>query len=245
MKTAVVFATYNNIGDDIQTLAALRFAPDAVFVDRDKISIEKRKLKIIGGHYWLSGKNFPPKNYIDFLPISMHIADPNLDLEWFKKREPIGCRDLWTKKHLEENNIEAYFSGCLTLTFPEYSGERKGIIYVDVPDEIKEKDGLSISNIIPGTDILGVRERLEIAEERIELFKRAELVITSRLHVALPCVAIGTPVALHRSSILYRPERFEGYEFIKDFNGFNEDYKVNKPIELIQNLDRKIKEFVK
>ncbi|MHB9292886.1 hypothetical protein Holit_01999 [Hollandina sp. SP2] len=37
-------------------------------------------------------------------------------IKYLKKHEPIGCRDYGTVKLLGKYGINAYFSGCLTLT---------------------------------------------------------------------------------------------------------------------------------
>src|SRR5690606_10070852 len=38
------------------------------------------------------------------------------------------------------------------------------------------------------------RERAEEAQKLLDVYSQASLVITSRIHCALPCVALGTPV---------------------------------------------------
>ena len=48
-----------------------------------------------------------------------------------------------------------------------------------------------------------------IAIARLDTFHRAEVIETSRLHIALPCLAFGTPVIIRRSEVgaISRPER--------------------------------------
>jgi len=60
----------------------------------------------------------------------------------------------------------------------------------------------------------------ELALHRLETLRTAELVHTSRLHVALPCLAFGTPVVLRRKvrDSAFQPQRFSlldelGFEF--------------------------------
>jgi len=59
-------------------------------------------------------------------------------IEYLSKHEPIGCRDYHTRDLLLENDIDAYFSGCLTLTLEnEYSNRNSGGIYlVDLEESI-------------------------------------------------------------------------------------------------------------
>ena len=52
--------------------------------------------------------------------------------EYLKSFKPIGCRDKETLEILKRNNIEAYFSGCLTLTI----GKMGGLITNKKTDEI-------------------------------------------------------------------------------------------------------------
>lgn len=49
---------------------------------------------------------------------------------------------------------------------------------------------------------------LRIAEEHVKAYARAKLVITSRIHCALPCLALGTPVILVRTK--FDADRFKG-----------------------------------
>ncbi len=53
-------------------------------------------------------------------------------------------------------------------------------------------------------------DQWRLALERLELLRRAEIVYTRRLHVAIPCLAFGTPVVLYRffAKQALRPERF-------------------------------------
>lgn len=133
-----------NIGDYIQTLAALQFMPHVdEYFDKtaDDMGVEKIKMIMNGWYIWQPEK-FPVSSRIIPLPISMHIspvhADRLLSLDyvfnWFKKNEPIGCRDKETERILSMHGIKSYFSGCLTLTLGEKyktNEERKGLIFVD------------------------------------------------------------------------------------------------------------------
>ena len=59
--------------------------------------------------------------------------------EYFKAHEPIGCRSPATAKAFMNIGVEAYFSGCLTLTLRLPKRERDGTIYaVDVEADLFE-----------------------------------------------------------------------------------------------------------
>lgn len=157
-------------------------------------------------------------------------------LESLKEIEPIGCRDLSTVKFLESQGIKAYFSSCLTTTLDKkykYDGERSGVIYSDVDWLLKPGKLFPLNRWIKRTRIcnrlksflnvysnepvsmishiapinLTHNQRFEIAEDLINQYAKAKLVITSRIHAALPCIALGTPVILvveHYDNLRYQ-----------------------------------------
>ena len=49
-----------------------------------------------------------------------------------------------------------------------------------------------------------------IAHRNLELYRVAKVVVTGRLHVAIPCVAIGTPVILYAGREMDGDGRFSG-----------------------------------
>jgi hypothetical protein len=81
--------------------------------------------------------------------------------------------------------------------------------------------------------------RMSLAEEMLRRYKTAAFVITSRLHVALPCLALGTPVVLLKRGIR-TDVRFEGVrDFVNhlDEHSSKSDYDWNRPP---QNPDRHV-----
>lgn len=68
--------------------------------------------------------------------------------------------------------------------------------------------------------------RVDRAEELLATYSSAKLVITSRLHCALPCIALGTPVVLLRPGVESDP-RFEG---LRDFVRCHSD--PSRPIQI-------------
>ena len=116
---------YGNIGDYIQSLAALQFLPKncmPIFIDRDEIDNyngEKATIIMNGWYRIKSKKKFISPNLLPIF-ISIHISNPdNIDsyfINNLKKFEPIGCRDTFTLNALKKNGINSYFSSCLTTT---------------------------------------------------------------------------------------------------------------------------------
>lgn len=136
--------TYN-VGDYIQSLAAAQYLPRVdAYVNREKLADyrgEKMKM-ILNGWFTHNTKNWIPSEDIEPLFISFHInntASKNMlspeGVAYLKKHEPIGCRDKFTVTLLQEKGIEAYFSGCLTLTLDSYKKDpqvkREGFYVVD------------------------------------------------------------------------------------------------------------------
>lgn len=120
---------HKNIGDPIQTLAALQFAgDDALLLERERLDVYDgpEVNAIMNAYYMHDGHRWPPSEKINPLMLSIHInptqAEAMLSSEgvsYFKCHEPIGCRDKGTQRLLEEKGVKAYFSGCLTLTLGE------------------------------------------------------------------------------------------------------------------------------
>ena len=228
----------DNLGDDIQSLAALQFLPNIdFFVERDRISSFKneQKLNLIMNGWFMGRKSWPPSNCINPCFTSFHLStyaypeygqDPSSwllndeSVEYFRHFQPIGCRDLRTAELLDERGISCYFSGCLTLTFSaqNYSGERREILLVDVNaniaslfNSIPAKLRKNVAAISHDTGVGYVPElRLNLSAQLLGRYSRAHLVVTSRLHCLLPCLALGTPVLFIQPKIDLL--RFTGYE---------------------------------
>ena len=261
MKYGALTYKAQNYGDDIQTIAAMRFLPKCdYFVNRDDIQNEKRKVKIIGNAYWDKGLGEIPDN-IKMLPISMHLNNRTINLDWLIKNQPIGCRDTATMEFLHKKGIKAYFSGCLTLTLPEYRGKRENrILLVDCPDDVTRESETVLDNIkFPkGAEVVKVsprysmpydiidkpEERLKEAEKLLDLYRTSRLVISRRIHAVFPCVGMGTPVVLVR--IPKNRKRTSGYDFIPEVNkiDFRKNYTVPRPVKIIKRLEREVDKFI-
>ena len=241
-----MWASTQNLGDDIQTLAAINLLRkfnivEYDFIDRERLSeYQGPPIKLImNGWFILDKEQFPPPNNITPIFISFQCNRPKFlksNFKYFKKHEPIGCRDLSTVNHFKNLGIEAYFTGCLTITFDESLSDRNGVYLVDVNNPniyIKDVDidlgefhGASIieHNLdfsLKNTNIwFDPQKRMELANSLLDLYRGAELVITSRLHAALPSRAFNTDtIFIHKD---YPSEhRFSGME--SWLNGMNDN----------------------
>ena len=235
-----------NLGDNVQSLAARQFLRnDPILINREKLFHYKGdEVKLImNGWFTHNLFNWVPSKEINPLFVSFHLnstAAPFLlddkSVAYLKNKEPIGCRDKFTVKLLKEKGVEAYFSGCLTLTLDNYKadeslrGEKIYIVdpFYNYPTFLSITSGLKkfIRSILNGdvfrifkkrkyikqiiqSDLLksaeyktqvlpkgklSDEEKFKLAEDYLKDYARAKLVITSRIHCALPCLAMGTPV---------------------------------------------------
>lgn len=221
------YKSTDNIGDDIQTYAAIKYLPHIdYYIDRENLSCfvpdKKEYVSMIMNGWFIHNKlAWPPSPYINPLLISMHFKDlketdvgdmylKGIGGEFLKKYGPVGARDYETIKRLENNNIDAYFSGCLTLTLEKFCKikKKKKICLVDVSNEVilkvKENTSLEIETITHSlnqreTEKKNINERMNDVENILKRYQESSIVITSRLHCALPCLALGTTViVLHK-----------------------------------------------
>lgn len=139
-------STTKNIGDYMQSLAALQFTPAGYdYIDKESISnfsSEEACKVIMNAWYIWHPENWPPKaDSIDPLLLSMHITPLTVDKmladggkEYLIEHGPVGCRDRATEELLKKNNVPCYFSGCMTLTLGykfKRQYERSGVVFVD------------------------------------------------------------------------------------------------------------------
>jgi len=189
-------------------------------------------------------------------------------IEYLKRYEPIGTRDLETKALMEQNGIKSYFSSCLTLTLGmKYKSAHKtdNIYFVDpeyekyngcvgigmkiryiinsicygvfsfkqirriskkmfesidpqgnkrIQDRVRnfikastfyqtystlfEKETLLnadfIQHDVPQSLFKSEDEKMDYAKNLLHKYASAKYVVTSRIHAALPCLGVETPV---------------------------------------------------
>ena len=253
-----------NIGDYIQALAPAQFLPSIDgFIQREELKQyrEENSKMVMNGWYMHHPENWPPSEKITPLFVAFHMNSLAKEamlrkesIEYLKKHQPIGCRDEKTRDALLENGVEAYFSGCMTLTLGDkYKNAKKENKYYFVDPYFHTnwnaytllrallrlifnwKDISTISRKYP-LDKKGLRKKLILttfyheysklftretllnaeyinqqstgikaafkneeaylkeAERLVKLYAKASCVVTSRIHCALPCLGMETPV---------------------------------------------------
>lgn len=261
-----------NVGDNIQSLAAKQFLPKVdTLLNRERLGEytgDPIKL-IMNGWFTHNIHNWVPSDDIDPIFVSFHMnntAAPAMlsekGIAYLKKHQPIGCRDQFTADTLKAKGIDAYFTGCLTLTLDSYKvddSERGDDIYIVDPlysypraEKVFYNTKITIKNILNGSAFkLGKKdkhikkfiskevldtatfinqeppsntytdeEKFDMAVDLLNKYAKAKLVITSRIHCALPCLAMGTPVI-----------------FVNGFDSFVDSCRFDGILELFNRID--------
>jgi hypothetical protein len=174
----------------------------------EKMVIPLNACHVYGGPQ--DARKFAQSEDIDYRYLGFHLHG---DLSSFgkyvqiKSDYPIGCRDVPTRDFLRKLGYNAYFSGCISMTLPKRPDGDYKLVYV-IDDDAKK--GLPFCDPVDLRPITSLclpdgepwEKSEERARERINLLRdTAKLVITSRLHVYLPCVAMGIPVVFTRPII--------------------------------------------
>ena len=219
MKFGLFEYNTENIGDEVQSIAARRFLPQIdYYFDRDNIDATKtdgEPVKVImNGWYTHKPENWPPKNP-DIIPllVSMYVEQyaqhgklarafiNKKGKEYFAEHGPVGARDKATLAFFKKHGIKSYFSGCVTLTLLRDKNIKKQdfVLAVDVKDEVYEKMKKDTKRPILRIDTnrciqMDRAAKFALAEYYLYLYQSAHSVVTSRLHCMLPCLALETPV---------------------------------------------------
>ncbi len=240
MKPAIFCYSTANLGDEVQSVAALSLlglgVDQVALFDRDTharcgLADEAENLFLIANGWYIHGK-IPFPDFVHPLFIAVHLAPGWIvrhpeAFDYFKQYEPIGCRDVYTMKILRENGVKAYLSYCLTLSLnaeafrnSELEIWERETLLVDVPNALfkqirslfpfaaLETHQLSVPYTQGGESLY--KERISLAEQCLRRYANAKMVVTNRVHVALPCLGLGTPC--HFIPNIPFDVRYSGYD---------------------------------
>lgn len=274
----MTYSNSGNLGDHIQTIATEQFIKAEGGVERDGLSYYNGEPILLLMQGWFGNVKrhkhmFPPSNHIKPIFIGFHISDTKEDREfyssnnainYFKKHEPIGCRDISTKLFLAKFGVETYFSRCLTTTFPtrEKNPNKEKIFIVDcisdmlIPPKILNRAEKLTHHALETETQLEKEKKANLLLKRYK--NEATLVITSRLHCALPCIAMGIPVIFiedkhdirfsaiddlidikHIDKKIFNSDKSKFFQYIYAFY-FRKKVNWNPKIVNIDNVKRKI-----
>jgi hypothetical protein len=212
-----------NLGDHIQIISGLRMlsrlgVEPKRYIDRDNeiksapgLDEEDGPVGILlNGWFKENRAEWPPHPKLVPLIYGFHIrlfqcpelaSDASID--FFRRHQPIGCRDDYTTALLRSWGVEAFTSNCLSLALsrriddPETQTE---VFVVSRDERIKNHLPQSIGpyafvNHYSGSNDFATN--IAQAERLLETYSsRAKLIITTLLHCALPAVAMGIPVVV-------------------------------------------------
>jgi hypothetical protein len=213
-----------NIGDEVQSIASRdllsKLGFGVKYVQRERLSkffSFYRRKAVLNGWFSHDENSFPPTKAIIPIFIGFHLANKRIlnsekAVNYFKKHGPIGCRDFATQTTLTSVGVEAYYSGCPTLTLNKRD-TKKTIECLVVDAHLNNPDGHTsdarhlLNSIIDKYNIKNIQyatqnceentaatRKVELAEARLNDLCASKLVITNRIHVALPCLAMQVPV---------------------------------------------------
>jgi hypothetical protein len=211
-----------NLGDNIQSIAAIKFLPKVDYwIDRDTgnnsyVGSEKI-ITIYNGWFNEMLWRTLPQN-VDPIFISFHLNHQTYstdkrykslfekfsisrNIENLKRmKEPVGCRDISTLEYLKENKIQSFFSGCLTLTLekPDIKST-DNVVIIDVDQSIPWVNNIKNKIVKSQVSLLDTKDnsgKILEAKKLLETIASGKFVITSRLHTLLPAIAFEVPVIL-------------------------------------------------
>lgn len=211
MKFAVLsHPVSDNIGNEIQSVAAEKLLPqvDMRIPITELSTYRGEQVLLVMNSFFSERSALPPSPNITPLYIAFYMGSAGQRkyataecIEHFKQHQPIGCRDKVSMQFFQDLGIEAYYSGCLTLTMPLRERARLHNYAVDYPRRNRyfsgemygKRECISVShkhNFAPlGSDIT-----FQMARNLLTLYQSGKHIYTSRLHCALPGAAMGIPV---------------------------------------------------
>ena len=246
-------STTDNLGDDLVALAAMQQLPrvdfhldaDALDAPLPAIQDDDRLVLLASGLFLRSSAHWPPEEHIAPVCAGVHISSEDawglplstLDgagLDALHACGPIAARDVRTANRLAKLGIPHTLAGCMALLLTHPPVKRSGIICCDVPEDVVtairefRKDVTVLTHEIsePSPDF---DARMKTAQAMLTRYASAEMVFTRRLHCAMACLAVGTPVLL-----LYRPE----YEDVSRFAPMDAMVRKQAVEDFIQEIRR-------
>lgn len=219
-KLGILMGNTENLGDAVISLATNNIVSGKCILDRDTgkhlnacLDWRSHRVLVTG---WLTHN---PDNW----PIRMHEAKftsihvsktlrneiksseiffNRMTIQKMKESGPIGCRDSSTLELVRDSGLEGDFSGCVTMTLRAKEVRLKPrIALVDTPPEIakffeslKHYDVIEISHGVSST--IKWTDKLNQAQQLLELYETCEFVISTRLHAVIPALALGAKSCL-------------------------------------------------
>lgn len=216
-----------NLGDNAQTIAARQLllrlgacADDIIEVDRDTLSSYSGPPVQLLMNAVFRPQSFPISDHVTpiFLGFCARPETLALSADYLKRHEPIGCRDDATADALKTLGVDAFTSGCVTLTLsPRRDAKRPPRAYFVHGAGAGAFPGQALAhapqNILNDAEFLFHRLPvfqfpLPVSQQRAaeryeailldEIRDNATLVVTPLHHIAAPSIAMGVPTIICR-----------------------------------------------
>lgn len=208
----------NNIGDDFQSYVLARYlGRETGFVWRDGAADYSGEVTDLIVNGFITKEALPIHESVRpiflagwFGPMLLSCSGA---VEFLSSHKPVGCRDTDSLERCLSAGLQPYFTGCPTVLCDPIEEEVPGsILMVDVDPRLFQSGDphYRIQTRIPGTVQWGTNvvdfslsqeERAYECRRRHQWISRAELVITSRIHIALPALGMGKAVVFVRDNI--------------------------------------------
>lgn len=234
-----------NLGDMMQAVALSRLVgpAESYFRDFPHLRTPEGGISVAAG-FMVGPNDEPPENTL-FAGIYWLPTPENV--KWLR-RSPyaIGARDPETYRGLIDHDIPCELIGCATLTLPKWTGPRTGEISVDY-----NGPGIRMTHNIEKDSTF--KKEWNLCISILNQYRISKVVYTTRVHVALPCVALGTPVVYlgptdeGRTTILGEIGIVPGRISCPDVSKWRERYKnfLYKYTQIRYNSEEPVKPTVK
>jgi len=213
----------DNLGDDLRTYAAMQLLPrvDRV-LDADNLDApleglgdDDRVIALLSGNVLRENTHWLPERHIAPVCVGVHLSQEDVwgipfaqlngaGKEYLAACAPIGCRDQRTVKLMEQTGVPHTLTGCLTLTLKRPQVRTQNYVCcVDAPRDVVQ----TLRTYAAGCDVQELTHqlenpsadfdaRMENVRQMLRIYAGARFIVTRRLHCAMACLAIGTPVLL-------------------------------------------------
>lgn len=220
-----------NIGDAFELLAIDKLYNDMGITEDEIIEVDLENLNTYEGEEIILPINFMLMTYFmgndiadmssKIIPVFLGVSFTHQDftdkqISFFKKFEPIGCRDERTRNSLQMLGVKAYLNGCIALTHQRKTERIKAgkVAFIDVPKGVEPyipndiREDMEILHhefYVSREEVWEDPSFKNMAKERLEYYQdNIRMIVTSRFHGAVIGLALNIPVILAAENEFYK-----------------------------------------